>query len=153
MLVQVWCLYVVYLFKMLKGTLFTDWIIKKKKKKDMRSSNDSNLGLLNSGQLHALQLSHWLWIVSTEVLFAATSELGNSSSHFACAIRTPIIQSQCLLDIQPVNQAMPKWQNSNGQVGKSIWPEFRMPRFKSWLNFLYLIFFYIYYFFAEQTMH
>ena len=74
------------------------------KKADMRSSKDLNLGLLNFSQMPLATA----YVVSTKVLFATTSELGISSSHFACAIRTLVIQSQCLLEIHPVNRAMPK---------------------------------------------
>ena len=84
-----------------------------KKKKTLRSSQDLNLGPLNSGQM-LLPMSYWSsgigaedrwhlsidtvqfsgWIslrlgelcrISTEVVCAATSELGKSSSYSVCA--------------------------------------------------------------------
>ena len=79
-----------------------------KKKKTLRSSQDSNLGPLNSGQMigaedrwhlsiDTVQFSGWISLrlgelcrISTEVVCAATSELGNSSSYFVCAVRTLI---------------------------------------------------------------
>ena len=83
-------------------------------KKTLRSSQDSNLGPLNSSQM-LLPMSYWssgigaedrwhlsidtvrfsgwislklgeLYMISTEVLCAATSELGNSSSYSVCAV-------------------------------------------------------------------
>ena len=97
------------------------------KKKTSRSSQDSNLGPLNSGQI-LLPMSYWssgigaedrwylsidtaqvsgwisprlgkLCMISAEVLCAATSELGNSSSYSVC-----------------------------------VPSEFRGPRFESWLD-------------------
>ena len=87
-------------------------------KMTLRSSQDSNLGSLNSGQM-LLPMSYWSsgigaedrwhlsidtdrlsgWIslrlgklcrVNTEVLCAATTELDNSSSYFVCAVRALI---------------------------------------------------------------
>ena len=88
-------------------------------KKTLRSSQDLNPGPLNSSQM-LLPMSYWssgigaedrwhlsidtvqfsgwislrlgeLCMISTEVLCAATSELGNSSSYSVCAVRTPFI--------------------------------------------------------------
>ena len=86
------------------------------------ASQDLNLGPLNSGQM-LLLMSYWSsgigaedrghlsidtvqfsgWIslrlgelcrISTEVFCAATSKLGNSSSHFVCAVRALISKGQ-----------------------------------------------------------
>ena len=92
------------------------------RKKTLRSSQDLNLGPLNSSQM-LLPMSYWssgigaedrwylsidtvrfsgwislrlgkLCMISTKLLCAVISELGNSSSHSVCAIRTPIYRGQ-----------------------------------------------------------
>ena len=92
------------------------------KKKTLRSSQDSNLDHLNSGQM-LLPMSYWSsgievedrwhlsldtvrfsgWIslrlgelcrITTKVLCAGTNKLGKSKSYFVCAVRTLIYRSR-----------------------------------------------------------
>ena len=102
-------------------------------KKTLSSSQDLNLGPLKSGQM-LLPMSYWSsgigaedrwhlsidtvrfsgWIslrlgelcrITTEVLCAGTSKLGNSSSYFVCAVRTRIYRGRLETFLLPKKSA------------------------------------------------
>ena len=99
-------------------------------------TKSSNLWSLNESRS---AYEHIVWkLHPAQLAFCCNPcELG-ISSHFACAVRTlsgadwNMIIELCLwiYTIYPLLQG----QSSTGLVDKSVWPTFRRPRFKSWLD-------------------